>query len=182
MRFKANHIHSDGLWESISLGIKIARDLKISNKIILRGLLKVKFIGRFQFIKKGGGKLRKLLNQNEEFLIDGCHSEEAVKNHIKFLKGINKSKYAIWSLMKNRNPEKYVKHLECFKKIITIKIPNETNSCSAQKLARIGNKNGIKSIAAPDIKTAIRKISDKEKKIISVIGSLYTAGEVLKLN
>ena len=36
---------------------------------------------------------------------------EFLKNHIKFLKSLNKPKYAVWSLMKNRNPEKVTKYL-----------------------------------------------------------------------
>ena len=106
LKLKANQIHSEGIWENIALGVKVCRDLNIDKKVILRGLKKVQLLGRLQFIKKG--KLRKLLYPTEDLLIDGCHSEVSIKNHIKFLKGINKPKYAIWSLMKNREPEKYI--------------------------------------------------------------------------
>ena len=158
----------------------MARDLNISNKIILKALPKIRLLGRLQFIKKG--KLRKLLFPKEDLLLDGCHSENSVKNHVKFLKSIDKPKYAIWSLMKNREPKKYIKHLKCFKKIVTIKVPGEPNSCSPKQLKKIADQNRIRCVTAPNIKSAIKTISSNETKCLSIIGSLYTAGKVLNLN
>ena len=179
LKLKAKQIYSGGLMENISLAIKVARDLNINNKIIIKALPKIRLLGRLQFIKKG--KLRKFLYSKEDLLLDGCHSETAIKNHIKFLKNINKPKYAIWSLMKNRYPEKYVKHLKCFKKIIAITVPGEPNACSAFLLKKIANKHNIQCITAPNIISAIKALSSDRTKVISVIGSLYTVGKVLNL-
>ena len=180
LKLKANKVHSDGLWENIALSIKVARDLNIENKVILKALPKIKLLGRLQFIKRG--KLRKLLFKKEDLLLDGCHSQQSILNHINFLKSINKPKYAIWSLMKNREPEEYIKHLKCFKKIVAIKIPNEPNSCSPILLKRIADQNNISCIVSANIQTAIKALSSKKPKCISIIGSLYTAGKVLNLN
>ena len=180
LKLKAKQIHSDGLWENVALAIKVARDLNISNKIILKSLPKIEILGRRQFLKKG--KLRKLLFSKEDLLLDGCHSENSVKNHVKFLKSIDKPKYAIWSLMKNREPEKYVKYLKNFKKIIAINIPDEPNSCSPRLLKKIANQNNIDCEVAKDISSAIKIISSDEDKCVSIIGSLYTAGKALNLN
>ena len=180
LKLKAKQIHSDGLWENVALAIKVARDLNISNKIILKSLPKIEILGRLQFLKKG--KLRKLLFSKEDLLLDGCHSEKAITNHIKFIKNINKPKYAIWSLMKNREPEKYVKYLKNFKKIIAINIPDEPNSCSPRLLKKIANQNNIDCEVAKDISSAIKIISSDEDKCVSIIGSLYTAGKALNLN
>tara|TARA_B100001123_G_scaffold450260_1_gene619685 strand:+ start:1494 stop:2771 length:1278 start_codon:yes stop_codon:yes gene_type:complete len=180
LKLKAKQIHSDGLWENVALAIKVARDLNISNKIILKSLPKIEILGRLQFLKKG--KLRKLLFSKEDLLLDGCHSEKAIINHIKFIKNINKPKYAIWSLMKNREPEKYVKYLKNFKKIIAINVPDEPNSCSPRLLKKIANQNNIDCEVAKDISSAIKIISSDEDKCVSIIGSLYTAGKALNLN
>ena len=180
LKLKANQIHSEGIWENIALGVKVCRDLNIDKKVILRGLKKIQLLGRLQFIKKG--KLRKLLYPMEDLLIDGCHSEVSIKNHIKFLKSINKPKYAIWSLMKNREPEKYIRNLKCFEKIVAIKIPGEPNSCSPKLLKKIADQNNINCTVLPNIQKAIKSISSKKPKCISVIGSLYTVGKVLNLN
>ena len=83
--------------------------------------------------------------------------------------------------MKNRYPEKYVKHLKCFKKVIAIKVPNTPNACSSLVLKRIANKNGIKCITAQNITSAIQALSSNKPKVISIIGSLYTVGKVLNL-
>ena len=180
LKLKADEIHSDGLWENIALAIKVARDLNIANTIIQKALPKIKLLGRLQFIKKG--KLRKLLFSKEDLLLDGCHSKQSILNHINFLKSVNKPKYAIWSLMKNREPEKYVKYLKCFKKVVAIKISNEPNSCSPALLKKIADRNNINCIISTNIQTAIKSISSKKPKCISIIGSLYTAGKVLNLN
>ena len=140
--------------------IRIARDLNIKNKIILKARKKIKLLGRLQFIKKG--KIRKLLFTKEDLLLDGCHSQKSILNHVNFLKSINKPKYAIWSLMKNREPEKYVKYLKCFKKIVAIKIPNEPNSCSPKLLKKIADQNNINCTVLPNIQKAIKSISSEK--------------------
>ena len=137
--------------------------------VILKALPKIKLLGRLQFIKKG--KLRKLLSAKEDLLVDGCHSVEAILNHKSFIKSINKPKYAIWSLQKNREPQKYVKHLKCFEKIVAIKIPGEPSGCSPQKLKQLANSNGIKCITAPNITSGIKALSSKQPKILSIIGT-----------
>ena len=180
LKLKAEQIHSNGLWENIATSIKISRDLKISNDTILKSLPKIKLVGRLEYLKKG--KLRKLLFKKEDFLLDGCHSEVAIKNHVSFIKKINKPKFAIWSLQKNRYPNQFVKHLKIFDKIVAIKIPGEPNSCSAEHLKKAAKQNGIKCVTAPNIYSAIKKISTNEVKCISLIGSLYTVGRVLNLN
>ena len=180
LKLKANQIHSDGLWQNIAVCIKVARDLNIKNSIILKALPEIKLVGRLEFLKKGN--LKNLLNTKDDFLVDGCHSETAIKNHISFIKKIKKPKYAIWSLQKNREPEKFVKHLKIFKKIVAIRIPDEPSSCAPQKLKKIANLNGINCILAPNIFSAVKKFSTSETKCVSLIGSLYTAGKALNLN
>mgnify|MGYP001274788139 CR=1 FL=1 len=175
------NIVSDALWENIALAIRVARDLEVSKKNILKGLKKCFFEGRMHFIKKG--KLRKLLHPADDLCIDGCHSESSIKNHVLAIKHISKPKFAIWSLGKQRSPELFVKHLKIFKKIIAISIPGDaTGSCSPHLLKKLALKNSIDCTTASNVQEAIGKISSKEPKFVSIIGSLYTAGKVLTLN
>ena len=69
-----------------------------------------------------------------------------------------------------------------FKKIITIKIPDEPSAVSSFDLRRIAENNGFKTIEAKNIKDALKKISTKEKKIVVVFGSLYLVGHTLSMN
>jgi len=181
LSLKSNQIFSDGLWDNIALTIKVARDLKIKNKIILKAIPKIYFQGRLEYIKKG--KLRKFINPNEDLLLDGGASITAAKNANTYLKKLKKPIYGIWAIQKNRNPKMFLKEFQnIFKKIICIKVPNEKNFCSAKKLRSIAKQLKIKNESAKNIPEAIKKISDKKKKLIYMFGSLYTVGKILSLN
>ena len=177
---KSKKIFGEGLWDNVGLAIKVARDLKIPKKIILRALPKLQFEGRLQYIR---GKLNKLLNPKEKFLIDGCHSETSAKNLAHYLKSIDNDIYGIWGMQKHKQPELFIKQFKgIFKKIITVKIPDESNSCKPHYLKNIANRFDINSNVAPNIKSAIRQISDKKPKVIVSFGSLYLIGKILSLN
>ena len=177
---KSKKILSDGLWDNVGLAIRVAKDLKIPKKTILKALPKLQFEGRLQYIK---GKLTKLLNPQEKLLIDGCHSEASAKNLASYLKSINKDIYGIWGMQKHKHPELFIKQFKgIFKKIITVKIPDETNSCEPQRLKQIANQSGIKCDAAPSIESAIELLSSKKPKVITFFGSLYLIGKILSSN
>ena len=177
---KSNKIFSEGIWQNVGLAIKVARDLNIPKQKILKAIPKIHFEGRIQYIK---GELTKLLNPKEKLLIDGCHSEESGKNLASFLKALDKDVCGIWGMQKHKNPQLFIKQFNSvFKKIITIKIPDEPNSCSPYKLKNIASQFSIKSEAASNIKSAIRKLSGKKPKVIAIFGSLYLVGKILSLN
>ena len=169
------------MWDNIALAIKVLRDLEIKNKTILKALPKIIFQGRLEYIKKG--KLRKLLNSNEDLLLDGGASIQAAKNAASYLKKIKKPIYGIWAIQKNRNPKKFLKQFKkIFRKIICVKIPNEKNFCSQAELKDIAKRLKIKNQSAKNISQAFEKISSKKNKVIYIFGSLYTVGKVLSLN
>ena len=87
-------------------------------------------------------------------------------------------------MQKNKMPEKFINNFKSiFKKIITLKIPSEPNSCSAEELKNIlDNKGYSKAISANSILGSFKEISNKTKKTIVVFGSLYLCGEFLKRN
>ena len=177
---KSKKILSDGLWNNVGLAIRVARDLKISKKTILKALPKLQFEGRLQYIK---GKLTKLLNPKEKLLIDGCHSTESARNLASYLKTLNSDIYGIWGMQKHKNPDLFIKQFRgVFKKIIAVKIPDEPNACNPYKIKKIANKFNIKCDVAPNIKFAIKKLSSKKRKIIVSFGSLYLIGKILSLN
>tara|TARA_B100000927_G_C16311342_1_gene407557 strand:- start:65 stop:775 length:711 start_codon:yes stop_codon:yes gene_type:complete len=182
IKIKSNYIHSKGLIDNLGLAIKIALDLKIKPKLIENTIPKIKFDGRLEFIKKG--KLRRYLNRNEKLLIDGAHSNASAQNLKNYLKNINGPIYGIWGMQRNKMPEKFINNFKgIFKKIITLKIPSEPNSCSAEELKNIlHNKGYTKAISTNSILGSFKEISNKTKKTIVVFGSLYLCGEFLKRN
>lgn len=174
-------ILSKGLWENVALAIKVARDLNISKKVILKAIPKIQFEGRLQYITNG--KFQKLLQPKETLLVDGCHSQTSAKNLSDYLKKTNKTIYGIWGIQKNKQPEIFIKSFKkIFKKIITVRIPDENNSCDPIKLKKIAQQNDIPADISPNITSAIKKLSNKQEKIIVCFGSLYLVGKILSMN
>ena len=178
----SKNIKSEGLWENVCLGIKIARDYNINSKIILKSIAKIRMLGRIDYINKG--KLRNHLNSNEILIIDGAHSIKAAQNLSEHLKEHNEPIYGILGIQKNRHPEKFISIFKKnnFKKIVTVKIPSLPNSVEADKLYKICKKKGFNALKANSIIGALKKISSKDTKIICIFGSLYLASAFLKKN
>ena len=178
---KSRYIHSEGLLNNLGLAIKVALDFNIAPSIIKKTIPKINYEGRMQYVNKG--KLRKYLNKNEELLLDGAHSNTSGKNLFNYLKTIKLPIYCVWGMQKNKVPDEFLKEFKgIFKKIITVKIPNEPNSCSAKQLMNIANDQNYNVEIAKGIKQALHTLSSKEKKLIVVMGSLYWVGSVLKEN
>ncbi len=178
---KSNYIHSKGLIDNLGLSIKIALDLNIKPTVIQKTIPKVYFEGRLQYLTKG--KLRKFVNKKEKILLDGAHSNVSGKNLYNYLKTLNLPIYCVWGMQKNKFPKEFLKEFKgIFKKIVTVKIPDEPNSCTADELKSIAIKQDYKVETAIGIKEALKSITSKEKKIIVVMGSLYWCGSVLKEN
>ena len=177
----SNYIHSKGLMDNLGLAIKIALDQKVSSKIIEKTIPKIVFEGRLQFIEKG--KLRKLVNKIEKILLDGAHSNTSAQNLYNYLKTLNIPIYCVWGMQKNKLPNEFLKNFKgIFKKIITIKIPNEKNACSANELKNIALRQKYNVDTTKNLKDSLKKLHSKEKKIILFMGSLYWIGYVLKNN
>ena len=174
-------IHSRGLLENLCHAIKIALDLKIKKKIIEKTISKISFEGRLQYLDKG--KIKDKLKKYEKIMLDGAHAETDAKNLAHYLKPIKLPKYGIWAMMKNKEPDLFIKQFKgVFKKIITIPIENEKGSMSSKKLSQIALKNELSVEKANSFNEALKKISSKEKKLIVCFGSLYNVGNILNKN
>ena len=105
------------------------------------------------------------------------------KNLANYLRNIKVPKYAVWAMMKNKEPDLFIKQFKgIFKKIITIPIENEQNCMSSKDLKSICKRNQFNVDEAKSINDAIKKISSPEKKLINCIGSLYNVGNILNKN
>ena len=173
-------IHSKGLLENLCHDIKIDLDLKINKKIIQKTIPRISFEGRFQYLNKG--KIKKKLYKGERIMLDGAHAEADAKNLAHYLKSIKLPKYGIWSMMKNKEPNLFIKQFKTFKKIITIPIENEQATMSSKELYQIALRNNLNVEKAGSFEEALKKISSKEKKLIVCFGSLYNIGNILNKN
>ncbi len=178
---KNKNINSKGLYVNIAMAIKIALDLGIDKKIILKTLPKLKFEGRIQYITSG--KLKKRLKAKERLLIDGCHSTVSAKNLSDYLRKLKTPKYGVWSMMKNKEPSDFIKQFKgIFEKIYTIPILGEKGSMCPKVLAKIAKKNNLDALPLKNFESVIKNISTKEEKIICIFGSLYQCGNILNRN
>ena len=174
-------VSSKGLFNNISMAVKIALDLGINKNKISKALPKIKFEGRIQYISNG--KLRKKLHSQEKLLIDGCHSTISGKNLSDYLKSLGLQKYGIWSMMKNKDPSNFIKQFRgIFSKVYTIPITNEKNSMSPNTLAKIANKHSIDAESVKNFDEALKIISTEKQKVICAFGSLYQCGNILNKN
>ena len=181
IKLNNKNIHSKGLLENLCHGIKIALDLKIKKKIIEKTIPKISFEGRFQYLDKG--KIKKKLKKHEKIMLDGAHAETDAKNLVNYLKAIMLPKYGIWAMMKNKEPDLFIKQFKnIFKKLITIPIKNEQSSMTSKELYNIALKNKFNVEKANNFNEALKRISSKEKKLIVCFGSLYNVGNILNKN
>jgi dihydrofolate synthase/folylpolyglutamate synthase len=181
IKLNTKTIKSNGLLQNLCHAIKIALDLKIKKKIIEKTIPKISFEGRFQYINKG--RIKDKLHKNEKIMLDGAHAEADAINMSRYLKKIKDPKYAIWAMMKNKEPDLFIKQFKgIFKKIITISIENEKNCVSAKDLKSIAKKNHFNVETANNFDEAIKKISSQNKKLIICLGSLYNVGNILNKN
>ena len=86
-------------------------------------------------------------------------------------------------MQKNKFPSDFLKNFKgIFKKVITVKIPNEKNACSAENLKSIAAKQEYSAEKASNYKEALKKLTSGKPKVICFLGSLYFIGSVLKEN
>jgi dihydrofolate synthase/folylpolyglutamate synthase len=181
IQLNTKNIHSKGLLENLCHAIKISLDLKIDKKIIKKTIPSILFEGRFQYLKSG--KIKNKLHKNEEILLDGAHAETDAKNLANYLRNVKVPKYAVWAMMKNKEPDLFIKQFKgIFSKIITIPIENEKNCMSAKDLESIAKKNQFNADKANNFNEAIKKIRSSKKKLINCVGSLYNVGNILNKN
>jgi len=181
IKLNTKTIHSKGLLENLCHAIKIALDLKINKKIIKKTIPLISFDGRFQYLDRG--KIKTKLQKNEKIMLDGAHAETDAINLAKYLRSIKLPKYGIWAMMKNKEPNLFIKQFKgIFKKIITMPIENEQATMSSKELKQIALKNKFNVEKANSFNEALKKISSKEKKLIICFGSLYSVGNILNNN
>ncbi len=181
IKLNTKYIHSKGLLINLCHAIKIALDLKIDKKIIVKTLPKIRFVGRIDYLDRG--KLTKKLYKNEKILLDGCHSDTSGKNLANYLKTLNVPIYGFWSMTKNKDPDSFIKQFRgVFKRIITIPIKNESAAVSNKVLLKIARQNNFKAETAKNFEEALRKISSREAKVCVFFGSLYILGQIINKN
>ena len=116
-------------------------------------------------------------------ILDGSHNPKGIKLLVKNLKKINANNWQIiFGSLKSKNPDillNYLKHISSL--IVTVKIPNQENSFSADELFQKAKKTGVNCKSASSLKKALSIVSNNNLPTC-ICGSLYLAGYFLKVN
>ncbi len=167
--------------ENISTAIATLRSinhLKVSEKHIKDGIIKIKSIARLQEIDSGN--LKELV-KNNKLLVDGSHNPLGAKVLNEYLESLNCNKHIILGMMSNKDHNDYMSYFKNISSLTTIDIPNQPNSIKGKMLkSKLNSFENVKY--KESIIDAIKSIPVKENDIILITGSLYLAGEVLNLN
>ena len=166
--------------ENISTAVATLRllDFDIKDDDIKNGIAKIESIARLQEIKSG--KLKELV-KNNKLLLDGSHNEDGARVLNEYLQTLDCNKHVVVGMMANKDHEKYISYFKDISSLTTIDIPGQPNSISGKDL-----KKKFKSISnlqyKESIEQAIKSVPLKENDLLIITGSLYLAGEILKLN
>ena len=120
-----------------------------------------------------------ILEENPVVILDGAHNEDAVIKTIQEVEKIfpGKKLFIVYSGMRDKNWKKILNLLSYKGEVILTELP----------VSRGLKEEDFKDLNRPfikDIKEAVKKAKEKAKKekgIVLITGSLYLAGEVLKL-
>ncbi|WP_457639271.1 bifunctional folylpolyglutamate synthase/dihydrofolate synthase [Persephonella sp.] len=143
--------------------------LKIDTDRVKEAVSQAKISGRMEVV-----------SDDPVVIIDGAHNEEAVMLTLKEIKKMYPEKEitAVFSSMKDKNWEKTAVIIrENTSRLIITSMPFD-RSITERETSKIKNAQYV-----PDIKTAIKEALETADKnsIILITGSLYLAGEALKL-
>ena len=158
--------------------LRVLKNLKIKDKQIISGVKKAYNSARLEEIKSG--KLKELL-KNNTLILDSSHNPGGSKALNEFLQTLNCKKHVIIGMMENKDHEKFLSYFKDISSFTVVDIPNQINAISGiklkEKFKNIPNLNYKKGI-----EQAIKSLTLERNDIVLITGSIYLAGEVLKLN
>ena len=158
--------------------LRVLENLKIKDEQIISGVKKAYNSGRLEEIKSG--KLKELL-KNNTLILDSSHNPGGSKALNEFLQTLNCKKHVIIGMMENKDHEKFFSYFKDISSLTVVDIPNQINAISGIKL-----KEKLKNISSlnykESIEQAIRSLRLERNDIVLITGSIYLAGEVLRIN
>ena len=158
--------------------LRVLENLKIKDEQIISGVKKAYNSGRLEEIKSG--KLKELL-KNNTLILDSSHNPGGSKALNEFLQTLNCKKHVIIGMMENKDHEKFLSYFKDISSLTVVDIPNQINAISGiklkEKFKNISNLNYKESI-----EQAIKSLRLERNDIVLITGSIYLAGEVLRIN
>ena len=166
---------------NISTTIAASRKIfNIKDNDIINGIQNISLKGRLEEIKSG--KLKTIAGNNR-LIVDGGHNISASLSIANWIKNQNQEVNLIVGMMKDKEHIEFIKSFRNIVNSITlIDIPNQDGAISKEDLESKLNDLNLNIKRSQSIESAIKSLSKKKNTITVCIGSLYLAGEILKLN
>ncbi len=166
---------------NISTTIAASRKIfNIKNNDIINGIQNISLKGRLEEIKSGN---LKTIAGNNRLIVDGGHNISASLSIANWIKNQNQEVNLIVGMMKDKEHIEFIKSFRNIVNSITlIDIPNQDGAISKEDLESKLNDLNLNIKRSQNIESAIKSLSKNENTITVCIGSLYLAGEILKLN
>ena len=171
-----NHQHYN-----ISTSIAASRKVfNIKDNDIIYGIQNISLKGRLEEIKSG--KLKTIAGNNR-LIVDGGHNISASLSIANWIKNQNQEVNLIVGMMKDKEHIEFIKSFKNIVNSITlIDIPNQDGAISKEDLEIKLNDLNLNIKKSQSIESSIKSLSKNENTITLCVGSLYLAGEILKLN
>ena len=166
---------------NISTTIAASRKIfNIKDNDIINGIQNISLKGRLEEIKSG--KLKTIAGNNR-LIVDGGHNISASLSIANWIKNQNQEVNLIVGMMKDKEHIEFIKSFRNIVNSITlIDIPNQDGAISKEDLESKLNDLNLNIKKSQSIERAIKSLSKNKNTITVCIGSLYLAGEILKLN
>ena len=166
---------------NISTTIAASRKIfNIKDDDIINGIQNISLKGRLEEIKSG--KLKTIAGNNR-LIVDGGHNISASLSIANWIKNQNQEVNLIVGMMKDKEHIEFIKSFRNIVNSITlIDIPNQDGAISKEDLESKLNDLNLNIKRSQSIESAIKSLSKNKNTITVCIGSLYLAGEILKLN
>ena len=149
----------------------------------LMGIKKTHWPARIQKINNGSLIEKITRHNNRTIILDGAHNPlgaKALKNQLK--KYTNVKWLLLFGSLRAKNPASFLKIMKnVSNRIIAIQIPNQKDAISAKEITKVAKEFGFQSNEADSIEDAFYMINQTDLSVC-ICGSLYLAGEILKLN
>jgi dihydrofolate synthase/folylpolyglutamate synthase len=152
-----------------------------------RGLTHAEWPARLE--RLGEGALHQYVGEGTEIWLDGGHNEaggRAIANALaEFEERVPRAVHLIWGMMETKDAHAFIAPFKgLVERVYTVPIPEEANAFSAEALAEIAASEGFDVTPASGVAHALmqsRAALGRPGRVL-ICGSLYLAGQVLKLH
>jgi dihydrofolate synthase / folylpolyglutamate synthase len=187
----APKLHGRHQYENAGLAIAALRALpvfKISPAAFEAGLVKADWPARLQ--RLGHGALVELVPAGSELWLDGGHNPDGGRAIAAALADIEervpRPLLMIVGMLANKDCAGFLRNFTGLaRRLIAVPVPGADKSLSGEALAEAGRAIGLTAVSRDNLTEAleaVRKLDLDPPPRILITGSLYLAGEVLRLN